>query len=198
MQVEALGRGIRGHENAYVGSGVVEGRLDILAVRLVHPFGAAGAEQRQHPLGGIPFPQTPRNVVERGLVFGEDDQAFVGAETVGLGKTRGAELRALTQQAFDQRGQRVESCVHRGCLLRYRRAVEIEAEGRQRRFHAPNFLLHIVREVLEPCADDGRCGRFALLCLPVVAGLLAQRPFRRAQLRFGRRLVGESLSGAPP
>ena len=188
VQVEALGRGVGGDENAHRRGRIVERRLDVLAARLVHALRAAGPEERQHPIGGVALPQAPGQTVEGGLVLREDDQALIVAE--------GA---ARAEQTLDQRDEGIEARIGNRRLFRDRGAVEREAESIERAFDAPDLFTHIVDEVPEPRAHDGRGGGFALLGFPVVAGLLAQRALGRGQLRFGRGLLlGEPLSRAAP
>ena len=74
---------------------------------------------------------------------------------------------------LDQIDERIEAGVGHRRLLDDRRAVEREAEGVERVLDAANLLLHVVHEVLEPSARHGCGGGFALLRLPIVAGLLA-------------------------
>ena len=103
VQVETLGRGVRGDEHAHRRGRVVERRLDVLAARLVHALGASGSEQSEHPVGGVALPQAPGEVVEGGLVLREDDQALVVAE-----------LAARAEQALHERDEGVETGVGSG------------------------------------------------------------------------------------
>ena len=54
VQVESFGRGVRRDQYAYRRRRIVERRLDVLAVRLVHAAWAAAAEQREHALVDVP------------------------------------------------------------------------------------------------------------------------------------------------
>ena len=188
MQVEALGRGVGRHQYAHRRPRIVERRLDLLAVEIVHAVRAARPEQGQYPIFGITLPQAPREVIERGLVLGEDDQPFVVAKPV-----RGA------QQPLDQPDQGVEAGIRGRRLLHRRRAVEVEAEAGERRVDGANLGRRRGAEVLQPGAGDGGGGRGARLRFAVVAGLLAQRAGRGLQLAFaGRGRLRQSLPGAAP
>ena len=103
VQVETLGRGVRGDEHAHRRGRVVERRLDVLAARLVHALEASGSEQSEHPVGGVALPQAPGEVVEGGLVLREDDQVLIVAE-----------LAARAEQAFGERDEGVETGVGSG------------------------------------------------------------------------------------
>ena len=190
VQVESLGRGVRGDEHPNPRSRIVECRLDVLAAGLVHALGSTGAEQGEHPVGRIALAQAPGEVVEGGLVLREHDQAFVVAE-----------LAARAQQSFDQRDEGVESGIDKGRPLRDRCTVEREPEGLERALDPFDFVAHLAGEVPEPCPDHGRGGRFALLRLAVVAGLSAYGAFGRGNLGLRRRrylLAGEALPRAAP
>ena len=136
VQIEALGGGVGGDEDTHLRGRVVERRLDVLATRLVHAFRSAGPEQREHSIGRVAVAQASGEVVERGLVLGEDDQAFVVAE-----------LAVGAEQALDQSDESIETGVRQRCLIRDRRAVQREAEGVERAFDAMNLVPHVVDEV---------------------------------------------------
>ena len=119
MQVEALGRGVGGDQNAHLRTRVVERRLDVLPAGLVHAFGTAAAEQREHTVLRVPLPQAAGQVVEGGLVLGEDDQALAVPEPA-LG----------AQQPVHESHQGVEAGVGNGVLVGDGRAVEGETQAR--------------------------------------------------------------------
>ena len=190
MQVEALGGGVGGDEDAHLRGRVVERRLDVLATRLVHALRSAGSEEREHAIGRVAVTQAPGEVVEGGLVLREDDQAFVVAK-----------FAVRAEQALDQSDEGIEAGVGQRCLIRDRHAVQREPKGIKRAFDAADLATHVVGEVPEPRAHDGRSGGFALLGFPIVPGLLAHGAFGRRKLRLGRGidiLVQEPLPRPAP
>ena len=202
VQVEPFRRGVRGHEHPHRRRRIVERGLDVLPVALVHAAGAAAAEQREDAIVGVAFPEAAGQVVEGGLVLGEDDQAFVGPERGFVPRTAAAATRGLDrldQQLVDQRQERVEPRIGYRRLLRNRGIVQVESQVFERALDVANLYIQLVGEVSEPGAGNGRRGGFALLGLAVVTGLLAQGAFRRRHVLLGGRLrAGESQPRPTP
>ena len=98
-----------------------------------------------------------------------------------------AEFASGTKQVFDSLDECVEAGVHDRCLIRDWGVVQHESQRRERPLDAADFAGHIVDEVLEPRAHDGRCGGRSLLGFPVVAGLLTHGALGRDELRLRRR-----------
>ena len=86
LQVQAFCCRIGGHQKPHLMRGVVEPLLDVAAADIVH-----ATEERQHAVVTKRRGQAAHNVVERGLVLGEHDEAFV-IEPVSL----------CPQQSFDE------------------------------------------------------------------------------------------------
>ncbi len=75
LQVESFRGGISGNQNTQFISLVIEALPDVFALGLVHP----SIEDGNAPalLVFASFLQTPQQIVLRGLVFGENDQALI-------------------------------------------------------------------------------------------------------------------------
>ena len=177
MQVETLGGGVGGDQNAHLRRRIVERRLDVLSAGLVHAVGTAAAKQCEHPVFRVPLPQATGKIVECGLVLGEDDQALAGSKPA-LG----------AKQLFDQVDQSTEAGVGNGVPVGDRGTVEVETQSVEGGFDAANLFLHAVDVVPEPGPHDGCGGGMALLGFPIVAGLLPDSAFHRGQLRLSRRV----------
>ena len=190
VQVEALGCRIRGNQDAYGRFRVVERRLHAFPLGCGHArqfARAASAEQGADALRIEPFAQAPGQIVQRRLVFGEDDQALVLEEGI-----------ASEQQPLDQLGEGVEAGVGAGRLFADRLASKVESQSAERLFDAARVALHVGRVVRKPGAGDGGRGGGALFRLEVVAGLLAPGAFRRGQRRSVRRRLRQALPRPSP
>ena len=98
VQIEPFGGRVGSHQDAHRRRRGVECCFDVLAIKLVHALGTAGPEQREHPFRRIALPQTASEVVERGLVLGENDQAFVVAKL-----SAGSEQRSIRSTSESKR-----------------------------------------------------------------------------------------------
>src|SRR5690606_33860760 len=72
LQVESLSGGVGGEEDTHGVAGIVEGLLDTVALRIVHP-----PEKTQDAIVIITLPEAMMEVIERRFVLGEDDKALV-------------------------------------------------------------------------------------------------------------------------
>ena len=187
VEVEPLGSGVGGDQDAHFGVGIVERGLDAVPLGRPHAGGSSHAKQGEDPVRRILPSQPVGEVVQRGLVLGEDDEPFVVAESA-----------IPKQQPVDQPDQCFETRVAGGLLVGDGRAIGLEPEAGDRLLDAADLRGQLFPVVPEPSAHDRGSRRLALLRLPVVSRFLAKHSFRHLDIGFRGGLFGHSLQGSVP
>ena len=165
-------------------AGSLKALLDEVALDLVH-----AAEESEDPLVLVALAEATDEVVERGLVLGEDHQSLVVAPAA-----------VVAEQVFDQLRRAPRSGRRRRVLLGEVVAGDVEARASATaRSIAAISSSRSSATALSQAPTTPAAVVLACLGLAVVAGLLSDAALGGGHVGVARRLVlGEALLAAPP